>query len=361
MRLVLCFDGTSNGPMSARTNVLKLWLSIERNDSQLTFYDPGVGTLAPSGALTTIGQVANRSVDLATGVGLRENVLQAYRFLVDHWRPGDEVFMFGFSRGAYTARALCGMLHMVGLVDPGGENLVDYLWHIYSAKRGPKVTFERRMRVSSEIRALNHRVPVKLLGLWDTVSSWGWYFNFQSLPFTSKCPDVESIRHAVAIDELRGAFKHNLFDHESNEDLQEVWFPGGHGDVGGGFEESESGLSKVPLAWMYDQAEAHGLQLCRERVDKYLGGSNRPGRTQYAAPDPCGPMHDSVKGLWWALEFIPRKMWDWRLKRHVLRANNFRRRDPWGSSTLLHASIGERVTRLNYRAPGLVEPPEAPE
>ena len=133
-RIVLCFDGTANQIGAGNlTNVAKLFEMLEKNDpaSQLSYYDPGVGTLAPgSGVRRTLSLL----VEQAIGLGLKDNVAQAYRYLMQHWRPGDSIYIFGFSRGSYTARALAGMLVRPGLMRPGSENLLGYAVEKYAIK-----------------------------------------------------------------------------------------------------------------------------------------------------------------------------------------------------------------------------------
>jgi uncharacterized protein (DUF2235 family) len=126
-RIVMCFDGTAQQIGAGNlTNVAKLFEMVEKNDpaSQLAYYDPGVGTLAPESS-SLIGKLT-LLYEQAFGAGLKHNVAQAYRYLMQHWRPGDAIYIFGFSRGAYTARALAGMLLRPGLMRPGSENLLPY-------------------------------------------------------------------------------------------------------------------------------------------------------------------------------------------------------------------------------------------
>lgn len=356
--LIICCDGTSNGPTHARTNVIKLWLALERDEHQIVYYDPGVGTLGNPSRLTTLGKAISRWIDLAAGTGLRQNVIEAYEFLMDHYVPGDQIFLFGFSRGAYTVRALAGMLEMCGLLHVGAKNFVPHLWQIYSNEEGRSTTFGKRMRVASEIRRFNVKPEIKFLGVWDTVSSWGFFFNFRSLLYTAKIKRVAHIRHAVAIDERRAAFRQNLFDPKENRDLLEVWFAGTHCDVGGGHPEEDSGLSKVALEWMIDEASQFGLRLDARMVAKMLGQANRKGRTQYAAPDASAKLHQSLKGAWKILEYLPRPVWkrdpEKRKWKRVWRLNRGRRRYYRANGSAIHLSVGERVRNKGYQADGIV-------
>jgi uncharacterized protein (DUF2235 family) len=135
-RIVVCFDGTAQQIGAGNlTNVAKLFEMVEKNDpaSQLAYYDPGVGTLAPESS-SLIGKL-NLLYEQAFGGGLKKNVAQAYRYLMQHWRPGDAIYISGFSRGAYTARALAGMLLRPGLMRPGSENLLPYAVEKYALNR----------------------------------------------------------------------------------------------------------------------------------------------------------------------------------------------------------------------------------
>jgi uncharacterized protein (DUF2235 family) len=125
--IVVCLDGTGNEVKArAVTNVFKVAQYVDLKDpaAQVLYYDPGVGTMPATGAWTFIGQKVSLLTGLALGHGMRQNIAEAYTYLMNTWQPGDKVFVFGFSRGAYTARALCGMLYRVGLLRPGSENLV---------------------------------------------------------------------------------------------------------------------------------------------------------------------------------------------------------------------------------------------
>src|SRR5439155_24700396 len=111
-------------------------------------------------------------------------------------------------------------------------------------------------------RAFSRKVQVDFLGLWDTVSSIGWAWNPKYLQFTANNPIVKTVRHAVALDERRAYFLQNLWGHDPHlsTDIQQVWFPGVHCDIGGGYREQQAGLSKITLKWMVDQATSFGLQ-----------------------------------------------------------------------------------------------------
>lgn len=138
-RIVICLDGTGNQVGAHHpTNVVKLYgmLATENPGRQLLYYDPGVGTLSAATARGPLSRRLSRLTGLAFGTGLRTNLAEAYTYLMRHWEPGDAVYVFGFSRGAYTARALVGMLNKPGLMRPGAENLVPYAVAKYAFKIG---------------------------------------------------------------------------------------------------------------------------------------------------------------------------------------------------------------------------------
>ena len=128
--IVVCCDGTGNEYGSNNTNVVKLYEAIVRDADQVAFYDPGVGTLSFLGR--QLGRRVGRTLGKAFGAGLQQNIEDAYRFLMDRYEPGDKLFLFGFSRGAFTVRALAGMLNRCGLLQKGSLNLVPYASRIYN-------------------------------------------------------------------------------------------------------------------------------------------------------------------------------------------------------------------------------------
>jgi uncharacterized protein (DUF2235 family) len=130
--IVLCLDGTANEPEAGVTNVARMFDVAAKDDWQLAFYHPGVGTMGAHGALTATGRAVSRAAGLVAGFGIKENIEQVYKFLMRNYKPDDRIFVFGFSRGAYTARALTGMLRTVGLLRPEAENLVPYAVKLYT-------------------------------------------------------------------------------------------------------------------------------------------------------------------------------------------------------------------------------------
>ena len=199
--LVICCDGTNNQFGPENTNVVRVIQALVRDPSrQRLYYDPGVGTLPEPGAWTALGKMISTFAGLAFGAGIFWKVQEAYAFLMEEWEPGDRVFVFGFSRGAYTARLLAAVLHGLGLLPRGNENLIPYVLRLFKGipqgKSGPAVddyftlcnefrrTFARVVPEEPDDR----RFRVHWLGLWDTVSSVGWLWDPPSYPYTATQP-----------------------------------------------------------------------------------------------------------------------------------------------------------------------------
>jgi uncharacterized protein (DUF2235 family) len=272
-RIVLCFDGTANQIGAGNlTNVAKLFEMLAKDDpaSQLAYYDPGVGTLAPAAAHSGLPRTLSLLFEQAFGLGLKDNVAQAYRYVMQHWRPGDALYIFGFSRGAYTARGLAGMLLRPGLMRPGSENLLPYAVEKYAINRDFTqndfdlwAEFARAfcwrtdgeplfstVRQNSPNQVWHYAVPVAYLGLWDTVKAAG-FFGLGGLrwPYTRSLPNVARIRHAVSIDERRRPYREYLVERHPLG-LEERWFAGVHADVGGTFPDHR--LATIALKWITD-------------------------------------------------------------------------------------------------------------
>jgi uncharacterized protein (DUF2235 family) len=136
--LVLCFDGTNNEYAATNTNVVKMYAMLDRTqDDQLTYYQPGIGTFAPPGVWGRVKRWFVTRLDLAIAWLLEEHVSDGYKFLMRYYRPGDRIYIFGFSRGAYTARVLAAMLHKVGLLTQGNEEMVPFAWNMFRRHSDP--------------------------------------------------------------------------------------------------------------------------------------------------------------------------------------------------------------------------------
>jgi uncharacterized protein (DUF2235 family) len=301
--IVVCCDGTGNQYGSANSNVVKLYWTLSAQDKQIAYYHPGVGTMGARNALSAAGKWWTRVRGLAFGYGFSDNIADVYSFLMNEFNPGDQVFIFGFSRGSYTARALCGLLHMCGLLTPGNEALIPYALRLYKSNDPCRFEIAAGFRTT-----FSGPCNPYFLGLWDTVSSVGWildpiYTKRGHLPYTATLPGVPVIRHAVSIDERRAFFRQNLV-HEpapANQNVKQVWFAGVHSDVGGSYAESESGLSKIALRWMLCEAQSAGLLLDPQKVVDVLGG-----KSPYVPPDPKGKLHKSLHGIWYLGEIWPK-------------------------------------------------------
>ncbi|MEO8070769.1 MAG: DUF2235 domain-containing protein [Acidobacteriota bacterium] len=372
--VVVCCDGTANQFAKDNTNVVKLYSMLVHDQAvQLTYYHPGVGTMEPPGALTPLRRRFTRLLGLAVGAYLEHDIRDAYAFLMNNCQPGDRVFFFGFSRGAYTARAVASLLRMYGLLRPGQEPLIPYAIRMMTAimtardrgaqDRGAqdahKETIDAYFDLAAEFKAtMSRECPTKFIGVWDTVSAVGWIENPLRLPYTADNSAIDIGRHAIAIDERRAFFRTNLWRHDSDDgrnhgprDSLQVWFPGVHCDVGGGYPERESGLSKLALEWMADEAEAHGLLVDAAKKQEVLGlvPTARTAMT-HARPDPNGVMHESLEGAWRAAEFVPKRHYNWTTRKIERRMNRGRRRTiPSGS--WIHWSAYERTEHYADRLP----------
>jgi uncharacterized protein (DUF2235 family) len=349
--LVICCDGTANEFKKDRTNVLKLAFAASKDPAkQLVYYHPGVGTMAPPAFWSEVGQWFARFAGKVLGYGLKADIRDVYTFIMDHYEKGDRLYIFGFSRGAYTARAVTALLWQFGLMAPGNSATVPYainlLWKSNSTPEGPKR--QQGFQLANEFRqSLAARIcRPHFLGVWDTVSSVGWISNPLSLPFTRRLLGAKTIRHAVAIDERRSFFRTNLVELDPARDIREVWFAGVHCDVGGGYAEEESQLAKVPLEWMITEAGNAGMLFEADRVDEVLG---RKGGN-FVAPDPTAHMHNSLWPIWWIAEFIPKKHWN--QDRHQWEPHfNFFRRRKMGVAPVVHDGAWARGKDYVKRLP----------
>lgn len=265
--IVLCLDGTGNQvKASGNTNLLKLYEMLDHSDptKQVAFYDPGVGTFGAYGAWTPLSRRFTKLMGLAAGYGIKTNLEEAYTYLMGTYEPGDRVFIFGFSRGAFTARMLVGLTYRAGLMRAGAENLVPYLVKSYTKGKDwsgedwkTVDTFASTFAVSTNKRL---SLPVHFLGLWDSVKALGVLRWNPKFPYTRQLPNGATIRHAVSIDEKRRPYEEYLIDPGAKSDLEEAWFAGVHSDVGGTFENDPS-LATISLKWMVDAAISNDLFL----------------------------------------------------------------------------------------------------
>jgi uncharacterized protein (DUF2235 family) len=280
--IVIFSDGTGQAggiPGAVASNVYKLFLACPVVPGvQETFYDPGLGS-PPDGARWRRWRQLHNLISQVTGLGISWNIADCYEALIRMYEPGDRIYLFGFSRGAYTVRSLGGMLSLCGIptrsarglnprVDKGvRRRLVRRALHWVYQTYG-RSAFKKRLRASRAERYRerygSHDAVPYFIGVWDTVRSLGlpgitrlvpWRHAFHDATLH---PDVPHARHALALDEDRAMFSPELWD-ELDADrvsgrIRQVWFPGVHSDIGGGYPEGE--LSDLALEWMIAEATA---------------------------------------------------------------------------------------------------------
>jgi len=309
-RLVVCCDGTWDVPdnlhhgVAAPTNVAKLALGVATDEAsgQELFYEPGVGTTPDE-----------RILGGAFGYGLSRNVRSCYRFLAQKYEPpDDELFLFGFSRGAYTARSLAGLIRNCGILKQEHVDQVDEAFAFYR----DRTSQTHPSALASQIFRKMYSHPqgdIHFIGVWDTVGAlgipaelpgWEWLSHHlhgweQEWGFhdTRLSSHVRYAYQALAIDEEREPFRPTLWDQDptaQGQTLEQVWFAGVDTEVGGG--SSNTGLSDIPLLWMVEQAKAAGLAFSSGLV---VGAPDGAGGE--IAPNYAGPIVDSRRGFWHAL------------------------------------------------------------
>lgn len=271
--LVLCLDGTSNQPERGWTNVVRLYAVARKDDTQLAYYLPGLGTMGSRATVTPLGRVLTKAAGLLAGYGIRENLEKAYIWLIREYRPGDNIFIFGFSRGAFTARALAGLLSHVGLLRPGSEELAPYVVKFYTKYRGVSdQDFDWFRYTRGGYRPFAYPdfpigIQIHFLGLWDTVNSIGWLdlrgrIQFARWVHIRTLPNVANLREALAIDERRRLYKEcRLSDDKKPPRYQQMWFTGAHSDIGGGLDAHDYSLADIPFSWIVKESCADGLHV----------------------------------------------------------------------------------------------------
>ncbi|KAF2087528.1 hypothetical protein K490DRAFT_23539, partial [Saccharata proteae CBS 121410] len=417
-KFILCFDGTGNkfSGTDADSNILKIYRMLDRNDqTQYHYYQPGIGTYVTSSSLshtstfTRLRSWVQKAKDSAVGTSFADHVMGGYKFLMRYYIPGDDIYFFGFSRGAYTARFLAEMLDHVGLLSAGNEEMARFAWKTFQKWQ---IRQERTQEEKAQKKFLldfmcafreTFSRPVRrirFLGLFDTVNSVPRFENAwmqrSKFPYTAHST-AKFIRHAVAIDERRAKFRQDLISenkpshqhryrhrhlgrsmavaeganelHEiaargrlssdtkrynvpefqlttspdkrygaernglspalssgnfsdrrssftsmsqaslqqfgadpddkddDEQDIQEVWFPGCHADIGGGWPLSdgeEAPLSHITLVWMVREAQLAGLNFDEAKL-----------RALHCTPDEATPLDDNVDPLD-ATETLPR-------------------------------------------------------
>ncbi len=282
-RLVICCDGTWNSPEQHHvTNVVHTARAVLPVDAagsaQVVFYDWGIGSYhdkVRGGML---------------GAGIDKNIQDAYRFLVHNHVAGDQIYLFGFSRGAYTARSLAGFIRHVGLLHKINAHRIPHAYRLYRGRArrdAPSVATFRRQYA--------HDARIAFVGVWDTVGALGVPSQIvermggnrrYSFHDSSLSPNIDHGCHAVAIDEKRIDFEPTLWRclPGPGQVIEQQWFAGVHGDVGGG--NADAGLADVALQWIWSRAATHGLRFDPEYE-----------RTR-VQPNPLGKLHRSWAGLY---------------------------------------------------------------
>ncbi len=284
-RIAIFADGTWNSPEDGETtNVLHMARAVMpdvNGTKQVAFYDWGVGTDRKkfSGGLT--------------GAGIDKNILDCYRFLVHNYAVGDQLFFFGFSRGAYTVRSLAGLIRNCGLLRREHARRISEAFRLYRKRTRASGPNEPQPTKFRRDFAVADTTPIEFVGAWDTVGAlgipvpfWGT-LNRREFLFHDTEPSkiVQHARHAVAIDESREDFTPVLWSDKPSVDIQQVWFAGAHSDVGGGYRES--GLSNCASQWMLKEANKFGLQFEAHFLNA-------------VTPDPADRQHESRKGIYLA-------------------------------------------------------------
>ncbi|WP_300457236.1 DUF2235 domain-containing protein [Desulfobacula sp.] len=264
--IVICADGTWNRPeedieKNFPTNVLKLARAVKPSADgvkQHVFYDWGLGSYHNS---VSAG---------ATGRGIHKNILDGYRYIVQNYDPNDHIYLFGFSRGAYTVRALSGLMNNCGILKRPDANLISKAWGIYKSPLAKNRPNEDASRLFRDVYCHSSR-KVHFVGVWDTVGALGIPFSLMGLFeshdefYDTKMGSNVSIgRHALAIDEKREDFEPTVWTPKPEMDLKQVWFAGVHSDIGGSYPpDKQTGISAsdTPLRWMLDEATSAGLKI----------------------------------------------------------------------------------------------------
>ena len=302
-RLILCCDGTWNRADQAQkgtpcpTNVVKLAYRIAKHDAagtpQVILYDQGVGT----------GNSLDRWTGGAFGEGLEDNIYDAYRFLVANYEKGDEIWLFGFSRGAFTARSIAGLIRKCGILARSAVQYYIQTVALYQSSDvhpddPTAVTFREKYSCCG-----NEQIRIRFIGVWDTVGALGiplaglrglsrrdYTFHDTTLSGT-----VDLAYHALALDEHREPFVPTLWSEtvKPGQTIEQVWFPGVHSDIGGGYPETA--LSDLTLEWMIGKARDAGLAFDAEVMAAHP-----------LAPNATGKIHDSRTGVYKLMHGIDR-------------------------------------------------------
>ena len=296
-RIIICCDGTWNKPgitdrgSIVETNVEKIYNAIDNSKDlpirQVKFYGQGVGT-----------GFSRRDQFLGggTGLGIDRNIQDAYKFIMWSYEPGDELYLFGFSRGAYTVRSLAGLIRNCAIMKPEFLHFVDEVYHLYRDRTSLTHPDSDLMKAFKKSYGIEEETKLKFMGVWDTVGALGvplrWFnglnkkYEFHDVKLSSR---IKYAYHALAIDERRKIFEPTLWEISESASqsadpqiCEQVWFPGVHSNVGGGYVDS--GLSDIALKWMINKAADTGLEFDKTYIEKIKGNS-------------CGELRNSAGGI----------------------------------------------------------------
>ncbi|MCV6585146.1 MAG: DUF2235 domain-containing protein [Marinibacterium sp.] len=343
-RIAVFCDGTWNSPTIAETtHVRELAQSVmaasQGNDAQIAHYFKGVGT--KSKGFGGLGNLVSKYGGGAFGWGLNRRIKDAYRYIASNYEPGDKIYIFGFSRGAYTARSLAGLIRKAGIIDRVNRASVNRAFWLYKQlgdHNGPDAPHIQALRqgmsprVATSQKDLDKRgndgsvmVDIAYLGIWDTVGAMGipsrltgraeelvnFRHRFHDMELSSL---VQSARHAVAIDEQRGFFPPTLWSNlnrlsrnksfdagqagSTDRPYQQMWFVGDHGTVGGS-GAGQKPLSAITMGWIADGARLAGLDLSPDHPIPSTPPDQRAAISVYSNqgfdPDNPGAL-DSARG-----------------------------------------------------------------
>jgi uncharacterized protein (DUF2235 family) len=336
-RIAVFCDGTWNTPDKeqggkyCQTNVVKMANALcpvsHDGIKQLLYYDTGIGSQ---------GGWIKRVFDGATGTGISEKILQAYRFIMNNYEPGDELFFFGFSRGAFTVRSLSGLIRNSGILKIENSDKISRAYDIYHSRRPQYHPREIEATLFRKTFAVEESTQIKFIGVWDTVGALGNPLFLKSILSrrnqfhdTDLSSRVSNAYQALAIDEKRKDFEATLWHQQAGSGeqvLEQVWFAGVHSDVGGGYPENETGLSDISLQWVLEKAKKWNLNF--EDIAM--------------KPNPMAKMHESYEGFY-------------RLQKKLCRPMGFVDPKKGKTDESLHPSVVERFkNNNNYRPRNLV-------
>ena len=335
-KIIICCDGTWNTPdmnengIPIATNVVKIAESVQaqddNGDEQLLYYDTGVGSS---------GSWLKRVFDGATGSGLSQNILEAYQYLINTYERGDELFFFGFSRGAFTVRSLAGLIRNCGILRFPSKDIINQAYSLYRSQSKATSPKEREATLFRKTYSILNITPIKFIGVLDTVGALGNPLVMKGIVSrknrfhdTDLSSTVENAYHAVAIDEKRKNFQVALWHkqaHAVDQAFEQRWFVGVHSNIGGGY--LSTGLSDIALNWLVEKAIR-----CRLKLN-----------TISTKPDPTHPVEKSRKSFY-------------RLKSPYYRPIDRPKKDDGPTKEELDESVIERYTNdSDYRPKNLCD------